>query len=428
MSGLQHDSIYRCRIAILAAVLLAGIAGAFPVVAQDYAILGSVETRGLGVYRKDSPVVADRNLRGTWYGTALTRLEATHRFTLGGGRSGDGAMPPAELLLDHALTLVPVNTSDGSSATDLTALGVDLDSTTATGTGGTGSAAATAVFVTHELYQGYVSVFPADWLSLRLGRQRLNWGSTWVFPVTDALHPQSSDSEVEPGFDGVSVSLLPSANLSLEGAVAVQDIVASGDMEEVRVAAYLNAYLAPLDVSLSVVHQPETMLRPGIGFSLPVGPVLLAAEGAMENYDPRGRVLNTQPLASLGVEYTWYGDVSDLVLVGEYFYNGLEETYPGVGAGDLVVTRDAAGGFQRPGRHYAAGTAGFSVSDSWSTEHTVYVNLSDESYLVRHGLTLVRIPALDLAATVTWNGGEAATEFGLLPEGMIVELGATAHF
>ncbi|MFW5695658.1 MAG: hypothetical protein ACOCYB_10850 [Alkalispirochaeta sp.] len=401
------------------------LAAALPmsISAQEYGLFGSVETRGVAIYRKDSPVVVDATLRGTWYPTALARVAATHRLTLGGGDT------PAELLVDHAVTAVPAGASsgDGNALTD--AFGPAPGSEgPQTGTAGTGTATATAVLLGHEIYQAYVSVRAGDQVALRAGRQRLNWGTGWTFSVTDALHPQSPDSEVEPGFDGLSVSFHPSPNLSLEVALAVQDALATEDLNDLRQAAYISAYLAPVDLSLSLVHQYATMLRPGIGLSLPAGPLLIAGEAAVETYDPRGEVLNTQPLASIGAEYTWYGDLTDVVLLGEYIYNGLEETYPGPAAPSLIVTTDAAGGFQRPGRHYAALTAGLTSEESWSTEHSLLANLSDESYLVRHEATLLRIPAVDLSAGVTWNAGEAATEFGRLPQGMVVELGATAYF
>jgi len=375
------------------------------------------------VYRKDSPVVVDATLRDTWYPTALMRLAATHRL------KSDGGDTSVELLVDHALTAVPAgaSTGDGNALTD--AFGSELGSgQPQTGTAGTGSALATSVLLNHEIYQAYVSVRKGAHLALHAGRQRLNWGTGWTFSVTDALHPQSPTSEVEPGFDGLSVSYYPSPNLSLEGAVAAQDAMATEDVNDLRQALYISAYVAPVDLSLSVVHQYATMLRPGIGMSLPAGPVLIAGELAFEAYDPRGEVLNTQSLASIGAEYTWSADRSDLVLLGEYVYNGLAETYPGPAAASLVVTTDAAGGFQRPGRHYAVLTAGLTADQSWSTEHSLLANLTDESYLVRHDLTFLRVPAVDLSAGVTWNAGEAGTEFGRIPQGMVVELGATAYF
>jgi hypothetical protein len=185
-----------------------------------------------------------------------------------------------------------------------------------------------------------------------------------------------------------------------------------------------------VDLALSVVHQYATTLRPGIGVSFPIGPVLLAGEAAIEAYDPRGRELNTQTLASLGGEYTWYGDDADLVLMAEYLHNGLAETYPDplLSPADLTVTTDYAGGFQRPGRHYVAAGATIAVVDSWSTDHQLLVNVSDESYLVRHGLGLQQIPGVDLDAAVTWTAGEVDSEFGFVPQGMVIELGATVHF
>jgi hypothetical protein len=399
----------------------------------SYEIYGQVETRGVAAYAKDSPVVADRSDRGTWSTTALSRLAATHRLVLGDDpAAGGGPLRDdvgAELVIDHAILLIPAYAMSATDAAGL-ATGWAAPASGTTGTAGTGATSATGVVLAHELYQGYVSVRPGDQIVVRLGRQRLNWGMGWTWSVTDALHPQSADSEVEPGFDGGSLSFLVSPDLSIELAVAGQDAFATGDPEDLRTAGYISAYLAPVDLALSVVHQYATMLRPGIGVSFPIGPVLIAGEAAIEAYDPRGEELNTQTLASLGGEYTWYGAVADLVVMAEYIHNGLAETYPDplLSPTDLTVTTDFAGGFQRPGRHYAAAGATIAVVDSWSTDHQLLVNLSDESYLVRHGLGMQRIPGVDLDVAVTWTAGEVDSEFGFVPQGMVIELGATVHF
>ena len=384
---------------VVIALVTTGIAGA-----QDYELLGSLETRSVSAYRKDSPVVLNPEERGAWYTTALTRLEATHRLTLPEGT--------AELLVDHAVTVLPLWAAEGvglgsvglSPASLLSGVGNGAEST---GTAGTGSATANSVFLWHELYQAYLSVSASPALTLRLGRQRLNWGMGWTFSVTDALHPQSPDSEVEPGFDGVSLGIVPSSALSLELAAATQDALATGDPEDLRFAAYGSVWAPPVDVALTWVYQYATTLRPGVGVSLPLGPVLVGGEAAVEVYDPRKEEINYQGLASIGGEYSWYPDAANA---------------------EVSVTSDAAGGFLRPGRHYLSGGASLTVSDSWSTAHSVLANLSDESSVVRHELSLLRIPAVDLTAALTWTAGIAGSEFGLVEEGMIVELGATAYF
>jgi hypothetical protein len=396
-----------------------------------YEVYGQVEMRGVAAYAKDSPVVADRRDRGTWSTTALSRIAATHRLFPGRDGAGDSdrllrETDSAELVIDHAIIVLPGYAVDEAGYPS----GLTAPASGTTGTAGTGAATATGVVLSHELYQGYVSLHPGDRLAVRLGRQRLNWGTGWTWSVSDALHPQSADSEVEPGFDGGSVSLLVSPNLSIELALAGQDAFATSDPEDLRTAGYISAYLPPVDIALSVVHQRETTLRPGIGVSLPVGPVLLAGEAAVEAYDPRGRELNAQNLASLGGEYAWYGDVADLVLMAEYIHNGLADTFPDplLSPANLTVTTDYAGGFQRPGRHYAAASATIAVVDSWSTEHQILANLSDESYLVRHSLGLQRIPGVDLDVAVTWTAGAVDSEFGFVPQGMVIEVGTTAHF
>jgi hypothetical protein len=161
---------------------------------------------------------------------------------------------------------------------------------------------------------------------------------------------------------------------------------------------------------------------------VPVGPLLVAAEGAVEIYDPRARLIEIQPLLAARAEYTWFGDAFDLVISAEYFHNGLAATYPADPTGDRTVTTDLGGGFARPGSAYAAGGLALMVVESWSTDHTVVVNLADDSAVVRHGITASHFDSLDLTAAASWNTGRFDSEFGRITEGLIVELGARLHF
>lgn len=370
--------------------------------AQDYEIIGTIETRATAAHRKDAPVVIDENERDSWYSSSEIRLAATHRLIFG----------QAEIVIDHAIIAVPSGSGAGSA-----------------GSGGTGASDATEIELTYDLYQGYLYLYPTPWLSTSLGRHRLNWGKAFSYSVTDALHPQSPDSEVEPGFDGASVAFLAGPNLSLELAVAMQEAVASGDNNDIRGAAYLSIFLPPVDLALSYVYQSETIFRPGILASVPVGPFLIAGEAAVEAYDPRERVVEYQPLASIGASYTLSGALDELSLVGEYVYNGLAVNNPfNTGATRTLVTRDYAGGFERPGEHYLSGVITYNRLDSWSTSHAVFYNGTDESSYFEHSITLNRIPAIDLGFTVMWNAGELESEYGLLTDDFVVQVGAKASF
>lgn len=385
---------------LLAAAVLGVYVPSLP--AQEYDIFGTVETRVSSSHRKDSPVVINEDQRDTWYSTGEIRLAATHRLMF----------DQADIVLDHAILLRPSASGTGSA-----------------GSGGTGASDATEVALTHDLYQGYLYLYPEPWLSVSMGRQRLNWGKAFSFSVTDAFHPQSPDSEVEPGFDGATLTILVGPSLSLELAAAIQDAVATGDNGDLRGAAYLSYYLPPFDLALSYVYQSETIYRPGILASVPVGPFLLTSEVAVEFYEPRARETELQPLASIGAEYTMYGVLNDLSLSAEYVYNGLAVNNPfSTGGAPSLVTQDYAGGFERPGEHYLYGSVTFTRLDSWSTTHAVIYNGTDESSYVEHEVNLVRIPAIDLGLAVLWNAGKLESEFGLLSDDFVVRLSAKASF
>lgn len=385
---------------VLVAAVLGSVAPALS--AQEYDIFGTIETRASTAHRKDAPVVIDADERDTWYSSAEVRLAATHRLMF----------DQADLVVDHAILLQP-----------------SASGTASAGSGGTGASDATEVELTHDLYQGYLYLYPAPWLSASVGRQRLNWGKAFSFSVTDALHPQSPDSEVEPGFDGAAVTFLVGPNLSLELAGAVQEAIASGDNGDLRGAVYLSYYLPPFDLALSYVYQNETIYRPGILASIPAGPFLVAAEAAVELYEPREQTVEAQPLASIGAEYTLYGALNDLSVAAEYVYNGLAVNNPFVtDASRTLVTRDYGGGFERPGEHYLYGALTFTRLNSWSTTHAVIYNGSDESSYVEHEVNLQRIPAIDLGLAVLWNTGKLESEFGLLSDDFTVRLSAKASF
>ncbi len=376
------------------------------VYAQDYDLLGTVELGVTHGHYKDSPVV-HAPVKDTWELSSGMRFAGNHRLTT----------DRVELLVDHAVSVISGASSVTGSPTD-----------TQPGSAGAGDGSAAAVTVAHELYQGYASVHPTEWFTLRAGRQRMNWGTAYTFSVTDGLHPQHPDADIETGFDGVSFSFRPSSAVSVELATALQNVVDTGDTEDIRFGAYGTAFISPVEIGVTLVYQQRTTLRPGMVTSFPLGPVMVTGEAAVEAYDPRGEQVDYQPLWSLGTEYSWYGDVMDLSVMGEYLYNGLAKHYPETAFGDISVTSDYAGGFARRGYRYVSGGLRLSRLDSWATSHTVLTNLSDESSWVSHTLSMLQVPGIDLEVSVLWNSGKAGTEFGDLPQDFVMEFKTIVHF
>lgn len=370
--------------------------------AQDYELFGSVELRSETAHRKDSEAVTDPDDRNTWYTGSELHLAATHRFTFESG----------ELVLDHEIIAVP--TVSGNAGT---------------GSGGVGAGDATEVELSHELYQAYLSLFAGRSFTATLGRRRINWGKAFAFSVTDALHPQSPDSEVEPGFDGAVGTFLLGPNLSFELVGAVQEATSvDGTIDDLRGAAYVSAFITPLDVALSYVFQYQAINRPGLLVSVPVGPLLFAGEAGVEIFNSREDRTEVQPLASIGAEYSIYGILSEVTARGEYLYNGLAASYPASGVSGQVVTNDFAGGFERPGEHYLYGQLSYQLVDSWYTSHALLYNASDRSAYIEHRIGLVALPGIDLDVTGIWNSGGTDSEFGAVPDDLTIRIAVKGSF
>lgn len=347
---------------------------------------------------------------------------------------------------------------------------------------------------THDLEEGYFRLFASPSVTLSVGRQRLNWGAGYTYSATDALHPQTAEAERDIGFDGASVTWFATPDISVAGAVALQDAYdvsrIGGDVDayrRLRYAGYLSAYFGNLQLDLSGVYEPETILRPGLSGSFTMGDTLLSAEAAVElenhslyptsGFDPvlaaetllQGEAVpgleqpdsyEPYPIVSAALERSFGSGDLTLTTITEYLFNSvgyddeefrqllelvaaLDEAGAGVsaeGIGEQPFSGfasqlgggapfDGAGYFGLLRRHYLFQTISFSYAQSWNSEHAVLVGLEDWSVLVTHGLTLTTIDRLDLGMEVRWSMGEKEQdEFALLPYNAVTRLSATVHF
>lgn len=348
--------------------------------------------------------------------------------------------------------------------------------------------------LTHDLEEGYFRLFASPSVTLSLGRQRLNWGAGYTYSATDALHPQTAEAERDIGFDGASLTYFATPDLSLSGAVALQDAYdvsrTAGGVDayrRIRYASYLSSYFGNLQLDLSGVYEPETILRPGVSASFTLGDTLISAEAAVElenqslyptaGFDPAAAgdaFLGGEPIPGLEApeSYEPYpilsgaleqsfgsGDLT-VTTVTEYLYNSmgyddkefdrllglvaaLEEAAAGFsaeGAGEQPFSGfatqlgggapfDGAGYFGLLRRHYLFQTVSVSYAQSWSSEHSVLLGIEDLSLLVSHGVTLTTIERLDLGLEVRWSvGEEEKDEFALLPYSAVTTLRGRVHF
>ncbi len=344
------------------------------VAAQEYEILGSLTTEATAGYFSDTyALLQDRSGSDRVEPDASLMLDATHRFFL----------DRSELVVDHSLRVVRPDVPDVVTPGE--------------------------VSVAHHVNQSYLLLMPAPWLNVSLGRQRLNWGAGFTFSSTDALHPRPADYDGDTGFDGAAVTLLGGPDFSVELALAMQDALTTGDVRDLRTAAFASAYVRTVELGASFVYQEDNIYRPGVLGSIPVGPVLLVGEAAIEVFG-EPEVAEPRPIMNAAAEYTYATDRWNAILVGEYIFNGLADD-----ALFRPVTprlTDNAGGFAFESVQYAFFDVSLVFGSDWSTSHSGLVNLEDGSALIGHEVAFLVFDGVDLGLGFAWTGGAGDTEFG----------------
>jgi hypothetical protein len=211
--------------------------------------------------------------------------------------------------------------------------------------------------LTHDLEEGYVRLFASPSVTLSMGRQRLNWGAGYTYSATDALHPQTAEAERDIGFDGASATWFATPDLSVAGAVALQDAYqisnTPGDVDayrRLRYAGYISSYFGNLQLDFSGVYEPETILRPGLSGSFTLGDTLISAEAAVElenqtlypisGFDPAAAAqallqaeaipglekpesYEPYPIVSAALERSFGSGDLTLTTITEYLYNSM---------------------------------------------------------------------------------------------------------
>lgn len=392
----------------------------FPVLSA-YELEGSLDFRFVTAHIRDSVIIADSEQRDTWINLGYTELLARHRFVLGA----------AEAVVNHGvLAFSEPGVAYGP------------------GIAGTGIVGAADVNPVHELYEAYVAVPAGRYLLITAGRQFF-WAESWEsesllspavrfrrrnpaglhFSVSDGLHPGTASRVTQPGFDGLRILFGPVGPVSIAAAIALQELLTAEEtapqpLENARYAA--SGWITAQEestIGLTGVAQSETMLRGGVFALLTPGPFVLGMEGAIEAYDPRGRTVTASPL--FGIRGRWTGDIKDhfLSLFGEYHYNGLANIYPDEHAA-APVTTDGAAGYLRPGKHYSVYGFALGREKRWENRNMFIANLSDNSALAEHELSLTAVEPAVLTLGVIWTSGLPTSEFGRIREDFVVTFSA----
>jgi hypothetical protein len=408
--------------------------------AQDYEVFGDVE--GLATYHYLDEADAEHRLTGT------ARLRADHRLSF----------ERAELVAD---TEIELRSPGAAGSAEAVLAGGSPES----GTSGSGSGSSRASGeLDYYVDEAYLTLFPLSPLTVSAGKQRVNWGTGYTFAPTDTLHPRPFGNRDE-GFRGASVTWTPSPDVALAAHVSADDAFDDPNSQAqsgMRYAAYASAFLGNAEVFASGVYGPESTLRPGIGTSVELFGLILAAEGAVELLNPvaypEGETgFDTEPpgtafpLALVAVEYNTGTDIIDFTTISEYLYAGTG--YTRAEAEEIYAARSAADGTAEDlarldtlaglaaeelplylGRHYVSQAITLGVAGYVELEAGVIVNAVDLSYEAEQTVRLTALNGVDFFTTARWYAGAEDTEFGTFPDGartpgrLQVELGSVMHF
>ncbi len=295
----------------------------------------------------------------------------------------------------------------------------------------------------YKLYEAYLSIYPSDYLNLTFGRQRINWGSGYLFNPTDALHPRSMDGSKEMGFTGISFMAATGSNFYIDLCIDIYDCFGADKiMNGLKYALYTSLTAGKIDMAASFVYQYDRHLRPGFSISADVFNFILNLETALEfinnaAYPESSTTLSHKSdfyphlILDAGIERTFSSDVLSFTMVFEYLYNmtGYKKNeFRGFynGAAFLIPEDEYPEYF---GRHYFACSFTFDFTELLITEHSILWNTQDRSLGGNHSLTYIGFSGFDLKTGFSWNAGKRnKSEFGSIPDRFLVEAGAVVHF
>jgi len=250
----------------------------------------------------------------------------------------------------------------------------------------------------HKLYRGWLA-YDTDVLSVKLGRQRIAWGSGRIWNPTDRFNP-----------------VLPTA-LELQQKLGVDAALGQWNYSD---SAYLLAVIAPARMAYrtsrkSAVRWQDTwgefdvaMMLGRIGnedmLGLDVAGNLADAGVHVEWMQAKNRREGDYGQITAGLDYTWNNRwfSNGLYTAIEYFYNG---------AAGMLFNPDRLNGFSH---HLLGAQLAYDLTPLWRAELLLIDDVQYSSWFVAPSLTWSMAEDIDLQCFVQWPKGHAMGEFGRL--------------
>jgi len=157
--------------------------------------------------------------------------------------------------------------------------------------------------------------YTTEGFSATVGRQRINWGQTFVWNVNDVFNTYSYfdfDYEERPGSDAVRLQFYPNYTSTIETAVKIDSA------HRITAAAMYRFNVFSYDIQLLAGILSEEDYLGGIGWSGNIGGAGFRGEATY--FHPKQNFSDTSGMfmGSVGLDYTF---PNTLMLQGEYLYS-----------------------------------------------------------------------------------------------------------
>ena len=247
----------------------------------------------------------------------------------------------------------------------------------------------------HRLYRGNVTLSSGD-TDLRLGRQRIAWGTGRFWSPVDLLNPLNPIALEREERHGVDAVLAEHKLGPLSRVSAVYAPRHEGGESSAALNWHSNA--AGIDYSLIAGRfRRERVIGGDVATQL--GGAGLRAELTHNDRDAGPAYRR----AVLALDYAF---PNTLTLSGELYYNG-------AGASDRTSYDFASlfGRIQNAGRRYFGGYVGYEITPLVESANYVVVNLADRSRFFSPALIFSLQTNLDLTLGVQFFGGSSGSEY-----------------
>lgn len=262
------------------------------------------------------------------------------------------------------------------------------------------------VYATHRFYRAYVDLVLRNKVDLRLGRQRIAWGTAMLWNPMDMLNPFNPIQVERQERQGIDAALLDWDYNALSRVSLVYAKQQSGESRALRWQGNQTGF----DLSLMAGRFRDASV---LGFDF---------AGQIAALGVRGEITQTNSAsddgftrAVIGADYTFGNSLS---LNIEIYYNGQ-------GAADSAAyefTRLLSGEMQSLARRYLGGYLGYEITPLLQWSNYLIINLDDDSIFFAPSLRYSLTENIEASAGIQIFNGASGSEYGMLKNLYIAQL------